>query len=128
MQLQVQQDKKLHFLSYFNMFITDFSPELSYLTPHLNKYAFNMLTNGDYFSTPDSVNNSITGDITLIVELNPTTWTPASVQTILAKDDVATQRSYSFSLQTSGVIRFNFSLDGTTMTSVDSTVATGFTN
>ena len=111
------------------MFLTEHSPEHSYLSPHLNKYGYNMVANGDYFSTPDSVNNSITGNITLIVELNPTSWTPATVQVLLAKDNVsATTRSYSMSLQTSGVLRFNFSLDGTAITSVDSTVATGFTN
>lgn len=98
------------------------------VSDHLaERYAFNFLSSGDYISTPSSAANSITGDITIIVEIAPNDWTPATVQTLTAKDSVsAAGRSYAFNIQTSGAPRLNFSIDGTAIISATSSAATGF--
>jgi hypothetical protein len=85
---------------------------------------------GTYFSTPDSVANSITGDIDIRAEIAPTDWTPAAVYAIVSKDaQVATSRSYLLYLNADGTLHFAFSADGTANTAdVASTAATGFTD
>lgn len=55
-------------------------------------------TAGNYASTPDSVAASITGDIDIRVKAALTDWTPASEQTLIAKWDGATNRSYLFTV------------------------------
>lgn len=91
-------------------------------------YGYNMTSSGDYFSTPSATANQITGDITIIVEAALTDWTPSSVEVLLAKDGVSSNRSYQFNVQTSGVIRLNYSLTGSTIISVTSSTAPSFTN
>lgn len=91
-------------------------------------YGYNMTSSGDYFSTPSATANQITGDITIIVEAALTDWTPSSVEVLLAKDDISTNRSYQFNVQTSGVIRLNYSLNGSSIISVTSSTAPSFTN
>jgi hypothetical protein len=93
----------------------------------LSSYASGFVASGDYMSTPDSVNNSITGDISFIIDLALDDWTPTAVNVLVAKDGVsATTRSYSVNIQTNGTVRLNFSTDGTAITSVTSSVPTGF--
>lgn len=94
------------------------------------KWADNCITNGDYFSTPSSTASSITGDISFVIEVAPTSWTPASANTFCSKDDTsAGTRSYGIVLLPSGLLRFKFSIDGTNIINVDSTVApSGVTN
>ena len=87
---------------------------------------YNMTSAGDYFSTPDSTATSITGDITLIVEAALTDWTPSTVNVLVAKDNISSQRSYAFNVQTNGNIRFNYSLNGSSIISVTSSAAPSF--
>lgn len=94
-----------------------------------SSYGGNMTAAGDYFSTPDSVNNSITGNISIIVDAALDDWTPTAVNVLVSKDGVSTgTRSYAFNVQTNGTLRFNFSLDGNTIVSATSTVAPSFAN
>lgn len=97
-----------------------------YIPVMTDAYGYNMVSSGDYFSTPDSAANSITGDITLVIEAALTDWTPAAVNTFVSKDGVATNRSYSFTVQTNGTLRFNYSLLGLTIVSITSSVAPSF--
>lgn len=95
----------------------------------VSAYAGGFTASGDYFSTPDSVANSITGDITLIVEAALDDWTPSAVNVLIAKDSVsAGGRSYALNIQTSGAPRFNFSLDGSTIISVTADAIPAFTD
>lgn len=95
----------------------------------VSAYAGGFTASGDYFSTPDSVANSITGDITLIVEAALDDWTPSAVNVLVAKDSVsAGGRSYALNIQTSGAPRFNFSLDGSTIISVTADAIPAFTD
>jgi hypothetical protein len=95
----------------------------------LSSYGYNMTAAGDYFSTPDSVANSITGDISMIVDVALDDWTPTAVNVLASKDGVsANTRSYAFNVQTNGTLRFNFSIDGSNIVSATSTVAPSFAN
>ena len=57
---------------------------------------------GTYISTPDSVANSITGDIDIRAKVSMVDWTPASPSRILAKRGGNT--SYDFYVETTGVL------------------------
>ena len=95
----------------------------------VSAYGYNMTASGDYFSTPSAVANQITGDITLIIELSMNDWTPASVETLVAKDNLAIGgRSYAVNVQTNGAPRLNYSLDGTNIISVTSSAVPAFTD
>lgn len=92
-----------------------------------SKYAYGCATNGDYFSTPSTTLNNVTGDLSLDVEVALDAWVPAAVQTLVAKDGVSPgTRQFAFNVQTSGVLRLNYSIDGTNIISSSSTVATGY--
>jgi hypothetical protein len=99
-----------------------------YIPVSTDASGYNMTSAGDYFSTPDSVATSITGDITLIVEAALTDWTPSTINVLVSKDGVTLNRSYSLTVQTNGTIRFNYSLLGLAMVSVTSSVAPSFVN
>lgn len=99
-----------------------------YIPVMTDAYGYNMSAAGDYFSTPDSAASSITGDITLIVEAALTDWTPAAINVLVAKDNASTQRSYAVTVQTTGIIRFNYSLNGSSLISINSSVAPSFTD
>lgn len=81
-------------------------------------------TNGNYASTPDSVANSITGNITLSARLIATDWTPVSVGIIIGKRSAAAvgSSSYSFYLDTTGKLGYAWS-DNVTIQTALSTVA-----
>lgn len=90
-------------------------------------YGYNMVASGDYFSTPNAVANQITGNLSLITEIALTSYTPAAVETLIAKDSVsAGGRSYALNVQTTGNPRLNYSLDGSTVISVTSSAALPF--
>lgn len=81
---------------------------------------------GNYVSAPDSSANSVTGDFELIVKAALTDWTPAAVNTLIAKwNTTGNQRSYALSVNTAGTLNLSWSNDGTTVLSKNSTVATG---
>lgn len=88
-------------------------------TKTISAYGYNFAASGDYFSTPSSFANQITGDLTLVVEAALDNWSPASVQVLVAKDNVsAGGRSYALNIQVGGFPRLNFSVDGTNIISV----------
>ena len=94
-----------------------------------SKFTYGTTASGDYFSTPSSAVNQITGDLSLLVQVALDDWTPATVQTLVAKDGVsAGTRSWAFNIQTSGALRINYSLDGTNIISVTASASTGFTD
>ena len=94
-----------------------------------SKWAYNCTTAGDYFSTPSSTANRITGDLSLLAQVALDDWTPTTVQCLIVKDGVsAGTRSWAFNVQASGAPRLNYSLDGTNILSATATVATGFTD
>jgi hypothetical protein len=97
-----------------------------YIPVMTDAYGYGMTSAGDYFSTPDSVASSITGNITLVVEAALTDWTPSTINVLVAKDGVTLNRSYSLTVQLDGTIRFNYSLLGATMISITSSVAPSF--
>lgn len=73
---------------------------------------------GNYFSTPDSVANSITGTIDVDFCGAAVDWTPAATATLVTKDlasGAAGSRAYAFFLGTSGQLIYQFSTDGITV-------------
>lgn len=86
---------------------------------------------GNYFSTPDSVAASITGDIDIRVKAALVDWTPTAYSVLIDKWTVAGGLSYQFYVAiTSGKLVLSVSPDGTTTTgySAFSTVAPTVTN
>jgi hypothetical protein len=84
---------------------------------------------GAYIATPDAASISVTGDIDIRAKLELDNWTPATAIWPISKASVSgTSRSYSLSVQTSGVIQITWSADGSTLLTKNSTVATGFVN
>jgi hypothetical protein len=69
---------------------------------------------GSYASTPDSANLSITGDIDLRVDVRTGDWTPATPRVLASKwATTGNQRSWLLRLETSGVLTFFWSNNGT---------------
>ena len=89
-------------------------------------------TAGHYASTPDSVANSITGDIDIRVQAALTDWTPAVTTSLVSKDaatGAAGSRAYSLYIEaTTGKIILQASVDGATTADRKSTVGTGITD
>lgn len=86
-------------------------------------------TNGNYASTPDHASLDITGSIDVRVRCAPDDWTPAAEQMPVAKNNTTgDQRSWAFSIMTSGVLQFGWSTNGTGpgILLAQSSVATGF--
>lgn len=94
-------------------------------TAYLNQHLALDGTSGTRASTPDSAALSITSDIDVRVRVAPTDWTPAAEETFVAKW-VSGQRSWLFSLFTTGRLRLRLSSDGTSIVSADSSVGSGF--
>ena len=79
---------------------------------------------GDFIQTPDSVENSITGDIDISCKLSMVDWTPAGYQTIISKLAGAGTRSYILQVAGGpGRLSFEISANGTATTGYVSTVA-----
>lgn len=86
---------------------------------------------GEYVSTPDSVANSITGDIDIRIRVALDDWTPSLNQGFVNKNLPATnQRSFRFAIETGGKLFFQGTTDGTigTLFFGQSTVAPTVTN
>lgn len=70
-------------------------------------------TSGNYVSTPDSVLNSITGDIDVRMYAKADSWASGAVQVLLAKDNSSgNQRAYQWSISATGSPQVTFSIDG----------------
>lgn len=79
---------------------------------------------GDYASTPDHASLDIVGDIDLRVDATRADWGETGTFTLVGKYDTGTnQRSYRVTAITGGIVRFQYSTNGTGFVSVDSTVA-----
>lgn len=79
---------------------------------------------GNYYSSPDSVAASITGDIDISSYIVLDDWTPASNMAIVSKYTAAGTRSYLLCIAaTTGKLVLFYSIDGTTSYSATSTVA-----
>lgn len=84
---------------------------------------------GNYASTPDHASLDITGDIDIRVEASFDSWTPLTDQTLISKYNTGgNQRSWHFTLLSSGQLRFAWSPNGlgASVVNADSTVAVGF--
>ena len=78
---------------------------------------------GSYFSTPDSVANSITGDIDIRVLIAPEDWTPAVESGVVQKDDAAANREWQFNINTAAKPRLFWWETGGTLRNVTSSAA-----
>lgn len=78
---------------------------------------------GSYASTPDDAALDITGDIDIEVDVNPDSWATGSTQVLVSKASTggAGQRSWVFSIRSTGEIGFGYSTDGTSLTTLAST-------
>lgn len=80
---------------------------------------------GNYASAPDSSALSITGDIDIKVKVKMTDWTPAAVQTLVAKAQTTSLRSYYLQVNTDGTLVLTTSTNGSATVTGTSTAATG---
>lgn len=88
------------------------------------KYLYLPGTNGNYATTPDSVANSITGDIDIRVKAAMNDWTPSTSKNIITKGQGAVgQLSYLIELATDGRLNFFWSVDGTASLVLSSSTA-----
>lgn len=92
------------------------------------KYLYLPGVAGNYASTPDSVANSITGDIDIRVRVALDDWTPAAVNILTGKAAAIGQYSFNFYVNAAGTLSLTFTVDGTTQNSGTSTVATGISD
>lgn len=79
---------------------------------------------GAYASTPDTAALDIVGDLDLRTMLALADWTPGAQSGLVSKwNTVGNQRSYLLTLMPTGVLRFNWSVDGTASLQAESTAA-----
>ena len=72
-------------------------------------------TSGNYASTPDSVANSVTGDIDIRVKVAMDDWTPSTARGLVVKrGNGAGQYAWQLIVNISGTIEFTFTQDGST--------------
>ena len=83
---------------------------------------------GDDASTPDSAAVSITGDIDIRAYAALDDWTPTTTQTLVAKYNWSSQRSYRFYVNTDGKLIVQTSPTGATVLGITSTVAPTVSN
>lgn len=68
---------------------------------------------GLYASTPDHASLDIVGDIEVAIEVSLDDWTPAAAAVLIAKSvSTGNQRSWLLLLETSGLLRFQWSTTG----------------
>jgi hypothetical protein len=80
----------------------------------------------NFLSVPDEAALDITGDIDIRVRVALDDWTPGAEGVLLTKGGTgAANFAYNVRVRTDGTIRFGWSPDGSAVTNVDSTVATG---
>lgn len=83
---------------------------------------------GNYASTPDSVANSITGDIDIRVRVALDDWTPATIMGLIGKRTDPANRSFRFNIDTGGTPALFWSADGSTELAAGCSAATGITD
>jgi len=78
-----------------------------------DNYWYGSGVSGNNVSTPNATANRIVGDIEIIVNISPVTWTPSNNNVIVSKDaGTGSNRSYSLILRPSGAINYQTSLTG----------------
>lgn len=81
-------------------------------------------SSGNYVNTPDSAALDIVGDIQIDALIAPDVFPPAGTVGIAAKDTTTgNQRSWQFTMTSTGTLRFVHSADGAATTFSDSTAA-----
>jgi hypothetical protein len=85
-------------------------------------------TSGTYASTPDSAAVSITGDIDVRAELALADWTPTGGCSFVSKGSGPGLRGWYLNLTAGGLLNWEWSADGTTTISKNSTATTGVTD
>lgn len=80
---------------------------------------------GTWFTTADKAVLDITGDIDVRFEITPSTWKPSLPQVIGGKYVTGGQRSWLVTLMPDGMIRWNWTPDGTTINQATSTLGFG---
>lgn len=93
-------------------------------SPRIEKITFPGAT-GNYLSTADAAAIDVLGDLTIIAELQPTSWTSGINQMVVSKWTSVGQQSYRFYLDNTGTLRLEWSNDGTAVNAASS-VAHGF--
>jgi hypothetical protein len=81
----------------------------------------------NYLEVPDAAALDITGDIDLRWYGALDDWTPATQNELLAKQTLS-NRSYKIAINSTGFVTFQWSADGSTVTTATSTIATGVTD
>ena len=77
---------------------------------------------GSYITTPDANDLDITGDLWVAAKIAPTDWTPAVRNVIISKEQTTVQRTFRFSLESTGRLQLMISTDGSATVSRTSTV------
>lgn len=86
-------------------------------------------TAGNYISTPDSVLNSITGDIDIRVYAKAVNWNTGAPQTLIGKlNTTGNQRSYRLVISATGSLDLTVCTDGLLSSNVSTVAAPGFVN
>jgi hypothetical protein len=85
---------------------------------------------GNYLSVPDEAALDITGDIDIRVQVAMDDWTPAATSTFISKRlSTGDQRSFSMGINTTGILNFQWSIDGTApLNARSATVTTGISD
>lgn len=83
---------------------------------------------GNYCSTPDHADFDITGDIDIRARVLLNDWTPGAASAIAAKYGNAGNRTFRFQVSTAGKLQLIVSPDGTALTTVESSLATGISD
>lgn len=92
----------------------------------VDRYATITASSSQNLQCPDSAATSPTGDMSVRCRIRLSDWTPSSTTDIAGKIGSAGNRSWWFSITTSGFVQFNYSTDGTATANKTSSVATGF--
>lgn len=93
------------------------------------QYFLDLDGTNDYISTPDSPENSVTGDLELIIRAAAADWTPTSTRDLISKYEQATgQRQFVLAATNANQLVVTLSANGTAFESVTSGSIAGWTN
>lgn len=100
-------------------------PDDVFIDVNYGKYLYIPGRTNNYALTPDSIANSIIGDIDIRTKVSMDNWVPASTNYFASKYNNGTQNSWLFAIGTTGKLRFQWSPDGTVgaLITKDSTIA-----
>lgn len=98
---------------------------INFKTLNTNPYGWLELpgASGDFAHTPDTAAVSVVGDLDIRVHVALDDWSPAAAQYFASKRDGASDRSWHFSIGTTGLLGLTWSEDGSAVISKVSTVA-----